>query len=675
MSKKTPLTWLPPVPAPRNWAGTTYKNAPSDRPILSSKELPFDEIVFVDTEYNGCIGNAPAEGHPGKHGNPINPICLVARELYSCRETRLWHDQIGAEPPYPIDATTLFVCFSATAENGFHLACRWKRPACILDLHAEFKNIWNGLSILAKDQRRTQLNALVQYGIIDHQNLAGEKASKDRSRDLILAGDLERLGHKHATLDYCAGDVDDLMKLFFAMLPEIFPDKDYIDEYLHYALMRGRAAANFAVPERIGIPLDVALIRRFDRHKHTILDALIQETDKDYGIYKGSEINEILFSKFVAKHDLVWPRTEKGYLSTEYDTLKDMSVKNPELIGPLRDLAEIIPLFKRNCIIAGYGKVEIGHDGKEKTGLIIGRDGRNRTGLLPFGTVTGRCTPSTAEYIFQWSKALHSFIMPKPGMAILCFDWKAQEVFLAGGLSGDKVRMLDYQTGDVYTAFGKRIGMIPADWPKKPKHKYRGQCKICELSIQYLRTDVGLARVLLTGIAYAREMLKLHRKTYWKYWTWSDAVRNFSKMYGYIYTIYGWVLHLTPDTKVRTICNFPMQSHGAHMLHLALGYLVDAGIQVCGTVHDSICVECEIGRIEETTKIVVDAMERASSDIVPGHICQVDVLKPVIYLDRLVDEVDVIDQDGDWQDRNNRKLWKVVMDALERGEANVMAAE
>ena len=106
------------------------------------------------------------------------------------------------------DCRSVIYMLPRADEKG--LRAGWKRPACILDLHAEFKNIWNGLSILAKDQRRTQLNALVQYGIIDHQNLTTEKASKDRSRDLILAGDLERLGHKQATLDYCAGDVDDL---------------------------------------------------------------------------------------------------------------------------------------------------------------------------------------------------------------------------------------------------------------------------------------------------------------------------------------------------------------------------------------------------------------------------------------------------------------------------------
>jgi DNA polymerase-1 len=671
MSPQTPLAWLSPVPAPRDWRGSTYPNKPKTRSILKPSELPFREIWMVDTEFNGCIGDQAAQGHPREHGNQINPICLVAREFFTRREIRLWHNQLRPEPPYPIDDSALFVCFSASAENGFHLACGWPRPACILDLYAEFINIWNGLQIGAKDQKRSQLNALVQYGIIRPEDIVAEKLSKEQSRDLILAGDLERLGHKQSTLDYCAGDVTGLEALFVAMLPEIFPDKDCLDEYLHYAMMRGTAAANFAVPERNGIPMDVDLLGRFNKHRMTILETLISATDQNYGVFKGTTLDKGLFANFLTEHDITWPRTESGQLATDIETFEDMALEGSDeqrdLIKPLETLAKLIPLFKKSSIIGGAGTLERKADGTEKVGLVVGRDARNRTGLMPFGALTARCTPSTSKYIWQWPRATRSFIKPDPGTALMYFDWSQQEIFIAAGLSFDLARMQDYQTGDTYTAFGKRIGLIPKDWPKKPKHPSRGQCKICELSIQYLRGAAGLARVLHMGIANAKYLLDRHRKTYSTFWTWSEAARDFSQMYGYIQTMYGWVLHVTPQTKVRTVGNFPMQAHGAHMLHLALGYLVDAKVKVAGTVHDAIFVECPMDQIEETEKIVVAAMERASGDIVPGYVCRVDVH---ITRDgeRYVDEADVIDEKGDHQDINNRKVWKTIMDALQKAE-------
>jgi DNA polymerase-1 len=459
------------------------------------------------------------------------------------------------------------------------------------------------------------------------------------------------------------------------------PDKDHLDEYLHYALMRGEASANFAIPERNGIPMDVPLLQRFNKHRLAILDSVIAETDKNYGVFKGTRIDLGLFNKFLVEasktethktgKDIRWPRTESGQLAIDIKTFGKMEEEYPDLLKPLKTLVKLIPLFKKSSVIGGMGTLERKADGTEKAGLVVGRDGRNRASLMPFSTKTARCAPSTSKYIWQWPRALRSFMAPNPGMAIINFDWSQQEILIAAGLSEDPIRMQDYNSGDTYTAFGKRIGLIPQDWlvgPGEPQHDNRGQCKICELSIQYLRSAEGLARVLGIPVVNAMRLLDQHRKTYPTFWAWSGSARDFSKMYGYVETMYGWVLHITPETKVRTVGNFPMQAHGSHMLHLALGRLVDKGVKVIGTVHDSIFVECRMEQIEETKKIVITEMEGASSDIVPGYVCRVDahVTKDG---ERYVDEADVIDKKGDHQDINNRKVWKTMMVALLKAEA------
>ena len=43
---------------------------------------------------------------------------MVARELISDRLIRLWQDELGAGPPFPIDDDTLFVAYFASAETG-----------------------------------------------------------------------------------------------------------------------------------------------------------------------------------------------------------------------------------------------------------------------------------------------------------------------------------------------------------------------------------------------------------------------------------------------------------------------------------------------------------------------------------------------------------------------------
>jgi hypothetical protein len=46
---------------------------------------------------------------------------MVARELGSNRLVRLWQDDLGSGPPFPINDDTLFLAYYASAELGCFL--------------------------------------------------------------------------------------------------------------------------------------------------------------------------------------------------------------------------------------------------------------------------------------------------------------------------------------------------------------------------------------------------------------------------------------------------------------------------------------------------------------------------------------------------------------------------
>jgi DNA polymerase I len=73
------------------------------------------------------------------------PICMVARELRSGAVIRIWQDQFGPTPPFPIGPDALFIAFNAAAELGCFRALGWPMPARILDLSAEFRDHTSGL--------------------------------------------------------------------------------------------------------------------------------------------------------------------------------------------------------------------------------------------------------------------------------------------------------------------------------------------------------------------------------------------------------------------------------------------------------------------------------------------------------------------------------------------------
>src|SRR5271156_4060751 len=95
----------------------------------------FKTINAVDFEFGSGTG-----------GRPV-PVCLVWKELRTGKVTRLWADEFGKLPPYPVGPHDLFLAYYASAELGCHIALGWPMPANVLDLCVEFKNLTSGITL------------------------------------------------------------------------------------------------------------------------------------------------------------------------------------------------------------------------------------------------------------------------------------------------------------------------------------------------------------------------------------------------------------------------------------------------------------------------------------------------------------------------------------------------
>ncbi len=130
----------------------------------------FKQVWCVDFEFSALQGNRP------------QPVCMVAMELRSGHAIRLWQDDLkqSQAPPYPTDASVLFVSYYASAELGCHLALNWPLPVQVLDLYTEFRTLTNGRPPICG-------NGLV--GALTHYGLEGVGAvEKDEMRQLALRG-------------------------------------------------------------------------------------------------------------------------------------------------------------------------------------------------------------------------------------------------------------------------------------------------------------------------------------------------------------------------------------------------------------------------------------------------------------------------------------------------------
>jgi hypothetical protein len=547
------------------------------------------DIWAVDTEYHAPPGERP------------RPICLAARELFTGAMVQrwLWDEPAGLPPFYATDET-LFVSYYAPAELGVYQACGWPAPERILDLYAEFRLLTSGRPAPCGNDL---LGALAAFGLPCMDALA-----KEDMRSVAIRGGPFTGRERAELLAYCQEDADALAKLLPVMLSRIDVPR---------ALLRGRYTAAVARMEAVGVPLDTDALATLRASWGAVQARLIRCIDADFGVYDGAHFDTAAFERYLIRHGIPWPRLASGALEQSEDAFAEMALTYPRL-KPLHDLRVSLAQLRQ-------------------WKLQVGADGRNRALLSPFGSRTGRNQPSNAKFIFGPAVWLRSLIRPEPGTALAYVDWEQQEFGIGAALSGDRAMMDAYQSGDPYLAFAKQAGAVPPDATKQSHKAQRDLFKLCALGVQYGMGAESLARRLGKPEAVGRELLQLHRRTYPRYWAWSDAVQDFAMLRGYLETAFGWRVYVGTDANPRSLRNFPLQANGAEMLRLACCFATERGIRVCAPVHDALLVEGPAGEIGAVVEASQDAMREASELVLPGFPLRTDA-RVVRYPDRYSDE-------------------------------------
>ncbi len=583
-------------------------------PSVGEVLLPFSKIWLVDFEF----GNRP--------GEQVEPVCLVARELRSGRTVRLWQDELlaAAGPPYEVDGDALFVAFYASAEVACHLALGWLVPRNIVDLFVEFRCQTNGQRLPAG---AGLLGALVAHGLD-----AMEAVEKDEMRQLALRGGPWTNKESAALLHYCEADVDALGRL----LPAMAGGLD-----LPRALVRGRYMASVARMEAAGVPIDLPMLLRLRAAWPGLKLRIIEEVDQDYGVFNGTAFSMVKFGSWLANRGIPWPLTDSGRLRLDKETFALMALRYPEL-EPLRQLRSAVAKLR-------VAEVE------------VGQDGRNRTMLRPFQAKTGRNQPSTSRFIFGPARWFRSLIKPEEGRSLCYIDYGQQEFGIAAALSGDTAMLAAYHSGDPYLAFARQAGAVPPDATAATHPVERKRFKECALGVQYGIGAASLGLRLGIGQAQARDLLRLHRRTYPVFWAWSDRVVDHATLRRELHTTLGWRLAVRgrpggtdcggwAPPNPRSLRNFPMQANGAEILRLACIAATEAGIAVVAPVHDALLIEAATEAIHGVAQTTCRIMELAAAAVLGGTQLRTDA-SFVHYPDRFIDE-------------GGQHMWQLVMRLL-----------
>ena len=523
-------------------------------------------FVVLDFEYR--------EGPAGK----LEVLCVVAEDLETGRVWKQWLGGITSPgPAFPCGADVIYVAHAvAPAEARCLLALGWEFPGGWIDTYVEEKILARG----AKPEDGFGLLACCRRRgvpvIADFQ--------KEDMRALCLRHGEHNDDERQRILDYCESDVVANSRLFEGI-------RDRID--VPQALFRGSYLAECARIMERGVPVDPIRFGCLMDLGNEGLRRLFAEHFDECGILNNGSLDRTRFGELVELSGIAWPLTSAGRLKTDKDTLRDIAKTHGEPWEGIRQLLKVT-------------------SGASVDAFLIREDSRLVTDLRPFGTFTGRCTPSTSAFLWNGPKWLRYLLQPPPGRSMLAIDWSNQEFAIAAALSQDPEMILAYQSGDPYLALAKQAGRVPPEATAATHPKERGQFKIVSLAVLMGMSAWGIARRLETSECRGRELLETHRRIYHRFWKWSDSTASTAAADRLLETAFGLVYQPGADFEPRTARNFLLQASGSDMLRVAVLLLAEKGIEVIATVHDSVMVECDTRDVEEIERVAVECMREAS---------------------------------------------------------------
>jgi hypothetical protein len=366
---------------------------------------------------------------------------------------------------------------------------------------------------------------------------------------------------------------------------------------------RLRLAVNEALisPDKASFRLDVVnnCHKRFDRGIpifKTLLDehkmALIDKRDKldmtlmpDIVDTKGRIVQERL-NKVLPRHVYnLWPKNTKGELSTERSVLVGLDNPYAKHLLALKELVSGKILFE----------------------IEVDDAGRHRSWPNPFGTATGREKPCGWSYVYL-PKVYRSIIQPKQGYAIATIDFQQQEPAILACFANDTAAMDVYTKGDLY-----QHCIEDGPWASLS----REQVKEVIISYIYGATPHALLRRFNIPTSATSPCLKYLKEIFSIQTKWLNNYAHDAYQSGSVSCL-DWHMQVSPQTRITSLKNWPIQATGADILRRSCLSLAAAKIPVVGAIHDSIIVEVPITNYAATFDFVGKIMADASAEVLGG---------------------------------------------------------
>ena len=374
-------------------------------------------------------------------------------------------------------------------------------------------------------------------------------------------------------------------------------------------LRRGRFAFAIAFKSHHGYYVDFRRLHNVVRHIPEILETIIIQIQLSWPqyhtfsydkkeskyVFHSDEVRRYIKSEANAYVQSVFhKKTEKGLISLDSKCFEYLFPSRHNL--PLDDYLAQIYRYKSTLSALGGLSFNAAPKGKRPRfgNFFDYPEGVVRPYFNDFGSQTGRNQPAANSYLLLKPAWLRTLVIPPPRHCMVVSDWSRQELLIGGILSNDKAILDDYASGDSYTAFGLRSGIIPRhEIPPERRKILRQACKVAVLGMQYGMGRHTLSRQIsqAMGMHISPELAQIkYIDAFWRAYaglrSYLDRFLAEYRRKGVAQLPSGWAMGPN-NYNMRSVKNFPIQGHGGEAMRATVLELLDRRIWCPLTLHDA----------------------------------------------------------------------------------------
>lgn len=377
--------------------------------------------------------------------------------------------------------------------------------------------------------------------------------------------------------------------------------------------------------EMAGVLLDLP----FFAEMATELDTRLQEIEREvidlagesFNLNSTQQLSDILFKRLGLEPPDRTRKTKSGHYSTAASVLERMRGDHPvvDLILEQRELAKLKSTYVDALPAAVNPQTGRVHTSFNQTGSVTGRLASSNPNLqnIPIRTELGR-------------RVREGFIAAE-GNLLLATDYSQVELRIVAHMAQDETMLAAFRSGqDIHATTAAAVHNVSLDEVTK---NMRRDAKAVNFGLVYGMSAFGLTRSTDLTLAEAEDFVAAYFEKFPGVKRYLDGIRKVASEQGYVETLLGRRRYFPAlknaanqnqrKREEREAINAPIQGTAADIMKIAMlkvaKALPEAGLsgKMLLQVHDEVIIECPQEEIDDTIKVVRQAMELAYTLDIP----------------------------------------------------------